>query len=243
MKKRIETLADGVTLHLGDCLDILPTLPKHDALVTDPPYCIGTTSNGKQGEWLDNNLIQPFFKIFFDLAKDCLSDDGDFYISTDWRTYPFLYPIIVQRMRVTNCIVWDFEWIKAGSHYRFSHEFIIYGQKLAGRKRKFSATERDVWRAPPMNFTRANKDHQSEKPLHLIERMIANSTNRGESALDPFMGSGTTGVAAVKMGRKFTGIEISEKYFDIACRRIQDALDRPDMLIEAEAKPTQIGLI
>ena len=65
----------------------------------------------------------------------------------------------------------------------------------------------------------------------------------GDAILDPYMGSGSTGVAAVKMGRKFTGIEISEKYFDIACKRIDEALRQPDMLIEAEAKPTQIRLI
>ena len=136
------------TIYLGDCLEIMRGFEdkRFDLVLTDPPYSIGTTSHGTKGDWLDNNLIQPFFKEFFDNIKRLLKDDGEFYINTDWRTYPFLYPIIVERMRITNCIVWDYEWIKAGSHYRFSHEFIIYGQKSEAQKRKFSASERDVWR-------------------------------------------------------------------------------------------------
>ena len=87
------------------------------------------------------------------------------------------------------------------------------------------------------------REHPTQKPIALMKWCIGHLPAGCMTILDPFMGSGTTGVAAVKMGRKFTGIEISERYFDIAVRRIQDALDRPDMLIEQEKKPEQIGLI
>jgi site-specific DNA-methyltransferase (adenine-specific) len=154
-----------------------------------------------------------------------LKDDGEFYINTDWRTYPFLYPIAVQSMRVTNCIVWDCEWIKAGSHYRFSHEFIIYGQKTDAQKRKFPATERDVWRMKPINFTQ-DKNHPPEKPVELVRRMISNSTKLGDIVLDTFLGSGTTAVPAKMLGRKYIGIEISEKYCEIARRRVTELRNR-----------------
>ena len=223
----------SIDIYLGDCLEIMPLLPKVDLVVTDPPYSIGTTSTGTKGDWLDNNLIRPFFNQFFDLVKEKLFDSGEFYICTDWRTYPFLFPIVTMRMRITNCIVWDYEWIKAGSHYRFSHEFIIYGQKLEVQKRKFSASERDVWRIPPINFT-AEKNHQAEKPVQLISKMILNSSIdhlKDESLslnpsliLDPFLGSGTTLVACKELKRNGIGIEINEKYCEIARQRLRQEI-------------------
>jgi DNA modification methylase len=86
-------------------------------------------------------------------------------------------------------------------------------------------------------------DHPTQKPLAVIEPIINVSTVRGHAILDPFMGSGTTGVACAKAGRKFIGIEIEPKYFDIACRRIQAALDAPDMFIEPPKPAKQMTLL
>ena len=207
----------------GDCLEIMKKLPDKsiDLLVTDPPYCIGTTSNGQQGNWQDNNIIKPFFDIYFNEVKRLLKSHGEFYINTDWRTYPFLYPIIVDKLIIKNCIVWDYEWIKAGSHYRFSHEFIIYGLREKD-KRKFNANERDVWRIKPMNFTLKNKRHNTEKPEELIEKMILNGSKQGDIVLDTFIGSGTTAAMCHKNNRKYIGIDISEKYCEITRNRIKN---------------------
>lgn len=76
------------------------------------------------------------------------------------------------------------------------------------------------------------RQHPNEKPLELIERLVGIHSHVGDIVCDPFMGSGTTGVAAVRLGRKFIGIECEPKYFEIACRRISDALSRPDMFID-----------
>ena len=125
-----------------DCLEGMRRIPDGivDLVVTDPPYCIGTTSNGKKGSWSDNNLIRPFFDAYFKELKRVLKDESDIYINTDWRTYPFLYPIMQEYFVIRNLIVWDYEWIKTGSHYRFSHEFIIYATK-GNARRKFSASD------------------------------------------------------------------------------------------------------
>jgi site-specific DNA-methyltransferase (adenine-specific) len=205
----------------GDCLEVMKEIPDKtvDLVLTDPPYCIGTTSNGSRASWLDNNLIRPFFEIWFDEIKRLLTDDGEFYICTDWRSYPFIYPIVTTKLTVKNCIVWDYEWIKAGSHYRFSHEFIIYGLREKG-KRKFSASERDVWRISPINFTSKDKHHQAEKPIPLMAKAITNSTKEGDIVLDPFLGSGTTAVACLELNRHFIGIELSSEYCEIAKNRI-----------------------
>lgn len=79
--------------------------------------------------------------------------------------------------------------------------------------------------------------HPTEKPLPLMRELLADFTNPGETILDPFMGSGTTGVACARMGRKFIGIELDPKYFDVACDRIEQAYSQADMFTEAPRKP------
>jgi len=206
----------------GDCLDVMKDIPNNsvDLIVTDPPYAIGMSSNGSKASNLDNNIIKPFFVLFIKNCKRILKLDGELYCNTDWRTYPFLYQIFCDYMIIKNCIVWDYEWIKAGSHYRFSHEFIIYAIKEKN-VRKFSASERDVWRIPPINFTSSNKLHQAEKPIELNKKMIVNSSKIGDIVLDPFCGSGSTLVAAKQLNRQFIGIEISERCCKIAHDRLE----------------------
>lgn len=81
--------------------------------------------------------------------------------------------------------------------------------------------------------------HPTEKPVKLMREIIQDFTNEFQSVLDPFMGSGTTGVACVKEGRKFTGIELDPDYFDIACERIREAYRQPDMFIEQQKQPSE----
>ena len=214
----------SVELFNGDCLELIKEIPSESVslVLTDPPYCIGTTSNGCKGKFTDNNLIKPFFDILFSEYKRVLKKDGALYINTDWRTYPFLYPILQKYFDVRNCIVWDYEWIKAGAHYRFSHEFIIYCI-MPECKRKFSASERDVWRIKPINFTDKNKLHNAQKPIELLEKAINNSSEVGDTVLDTFMGSGSTGVACINTNRNFIGIELDDHYFEIAKNRIAGA--------------------
>lgn len=195
-----------------DCLEGINKLPDKsvDCIITDPPYCIGTTSNGCKGSWHDNNLVIPFFDRLFAEWARVLKDGSSIYVNTDWRTYPFLYPLIYKHFTIKNCIVWDYEWIKAGSHYRFSHEFIIFAIK-GEQKRKFSASERDVWRIKPINFTdTANKLHQTQKPIDLIKKMVLDGSMEGDVVLDCFMGSGTTALACAQNNRNFVGFEIDE---------------------------------
>lgn len=180
--------------------------------------------NNKQrekGSWSDNNLIRPFFDAYFKELKRVLKDESDIYINTDWRTYPFLYPIMQEYFVIRNLIVWDYEWIKAGSHYRFSHEFIIYASK-GNARRKFSASERDVWRIRPINFTSKEKLHNSQKPLELVRKMILNSSSEGDTVLDTFLGSGTTIIACEELKRNFIGFEIDKAYYDISNKRLKE---------------------
>ena len=214
-----------IDLIYGDCLEKIKKIPDSSVqlIVTDPPYCIGTTSNGTKGNFTDSNLIKPFFDILFSEYKRVLKPTGSLYINTDWRTYPFLYPILQKYFSVRNCIVWDYEWLKAGTFYRFQHEFIMFAT-MPECKRTFSGGERDIWRIRCINYTdKKNKLHQAQKPVELMEKSIINSSEIGDTVLDTFMGSGSTGVACVNTNRNFIGIELDEKYFEVAKKRIEDA--------------------
>ena len=142
---------------------------------------------------------------------------------TDWRTYPFLYPIMIRYLRVRNLIVWDYGWIKAGNFYRPTYELIIFATN-GDSKRTFSRGEADVWCGIRcVNYTLSNRRHQAEKPVGLMEKMILNSSKEDDTVLDPFMGSGTTGVACVETGRKFIGFEKEQNFFEISQKRIAEA--------------------
>lgn len=208
-----------------DCLEGIEKLADNsiDLICTDPPYCIGTTSNGIKGSFFDNNLIAPFFKILFSQWRRVLKDGGHIYINTDWRTYPFLYPIVNSYFIQRNLIVWKKgNTINAGNWYRFNHEFIIFATN-GKSKREFLATERDVWDFEPKEASVSCRAHQAQKPLELIEKMIKNSSKEGDVVLDCFTGSGTTAVACIKNNRHFVGFELVEKYYNIAKERIAKA--------------------
>lgn len=213
------------TIHLLDCLEGIKQMRDKSvsAIITDPPYCIGTTSNGTKGSWSDNNLIAPFFNELFREMQRVLKDGGYVYINTDWRTYPFLYPLLYKYFDIRNCIVWDYEWIKAGTFYRFSQELIIFCTK-GEAKRRFSASERDVWRIKPMNFTDGSKQHNAQKPIELVRKMVKDSTEEGDLVLDCFMGSGTTAVACKELKRRFIGFEIDENVWNIAIKRLENVM-------------------
>lgn len=194
----------------------------------------GQPRTEERGIFFDNNLIVPFFDLLFSQFKRVLKNDGSMYCHTDWRSYSFLFPILKKHLEIRNCIVWDYQWMKAGNFYRFQHEFIMFASN-PGYKRKFSPAERDIWRIRCINYTNNHmKLHQSQKPVDLAEKMIINSTAPGDTVLDCFMGSGTTGVACVRNNRNFIGMELQEKYFEIAKNRIEDEIKKAENHAECE---------
>ena len=205
---RVEHLAEGVTLYLGDCREILPTLGKVDAVVTDPPY----------PDWLATELRYSADAVAILSVVDC-------------HQFVFWSPRADFPLPNTAIHIWH----KTGAGDIASYERIF--ERNGGRaclvfegnpisNRVMAQFARDEWH-----------DHPTQKPISLLRELVRKTT--GETIFDPFMGSGTTGVAAVNLGRRFIGIEIEPKYFDIACRRISDALARPDLFIERPAPAKQ----
>jgi len=217
---RREQIGDA-TLYLGDCREILPLLPKVDAVVTDPPYGIGWKPrvNHQDQAWVDeiNFDIRSFLVGRFNLIwggqyfADCLP------ASEGWLT-----------------------WCKRPLNCDFSNDDRTYATtELAWRdwgKAKFIS---HVWDGGMRAGKAENRTfcHPSQKPIEVMEWCIRQLPDDARTILDPFMGSGTTGVACVKLGRKFIGIEIEPKYFEIAVKRIRNAYAQPDFFVEA-AKPS-----
>ena len=224
---RIETLADGVVLYLGDCRDILPALPKHDALLTDPPYGIKADRdrNSQQWGWIDYGSggwdnVRPdaeLISLILASAKHSIVWGGNYFSN------------ILPANPLAKWLIWD----------KGQEGFSLADCEMAWCSFEGAIRRKTYARSLAMQD---GKEHPTQKALAVMKWCIGFLPD-AKTILDPFMGSGTTGVAAVQMGRKFTGIEISEKYFDIACHRIDEALRQPDMLIEQEKKPEQLGMI
>ncbi len=210
---RIEHLAEGITLYLGDCREILPTLPRVDAVVTDPPYGIGFKYESYD-DTQDNLKALITGAIIF-----CNHQQIWLFPIADW----------------VGCLTWNttFSYGKLGICQWMP--ILFYGKDIPG-----FGSIRGMIKGDVISFSGGEpKDrigHPCPKPPKIMKKLINRFTNEGETLLDPLMGSGTTGVAAAKLGRHFIGIEIEPKYFDIACKRISDALARPDLFIE-QPKP------
>jgi DNA modification methylase len=229
---RKETLAEGIELYLGDCLEVLPMLGRFDTVVTDPPYLVskgGFAANlqlrggfggwildyGNQGDIVECNIE---FADWLPMAFAALRDDAQAYFMTNGRNIKAMQTAAeAVGFRLHTVLVWDKRAALPNRYYQNVTEFALFMFK----GRAFTISDPASKNLVSM-FQRDQSAHPTEKPVPLMEMWVGNSTARGERVLDPFMGSGTTGVAAVKLGRKFTGIEIDPGYFDIACRRMLD---------------------
>ena len=212
---RIEVIG-AATLYLGDCRDVLPTIGAVDACITDPPYGIGrdgqTESSGAHGgrkgyEHKGWDVERPSPDTFAAIlaASPCVVIWGGNYFAD------LLPP-------TGKWLVWD-----KGQRINQSDGELAW-TSLSGALR-IKVLNR-------VELMLDGAEHPTQKPLRLMKWTLA-QVGAAQTILDPFMGSGTTGVAAVQMGRKFIGIERDEGYFDIACRRIEQAQRQADMFIKA----------
>ena len=211
---RVETIGNA-TLYLADCREILPTLGKVDAVVTDPPYGIADKWKGGSGhgwgkataeaelrnEWDETTPSVETMLAIVSVAKEVIIWGGNYFELPPSRCW----------------LVWS----------KPERNFTLAEAELAWTNRDNVVRVLDYARSDP------DRLHPTQKPVGVMRWSIAKT--KGETILDPFMGSGTTGVAAVQMGRRFIGIEREPKYFDIACKRIEDAQRQGDMFIEAAA--------
>jgi len=225
MNTRIETIGDA-TLYLGDCMDILPTLDKVDAVITDPPYGINKDgqikSTGAHGGrkaydflgWDGERPSDATFEAILSAANKHVIWGGNYFAD-----------LLPPTMR---WLVWD------------------KGQRINQSDGELAWTSiQGALRICTMNRVEIMQDgavHPTQKPVRLMSWSIE-QIGSAECILDPFMGSGSTGVAAIQMGRKFIGIERELAYFRIACKRIEQAVAQPRLFEDVRPKQEQTSLI
>lgn len=212
---RKEIIGDCV-LYQADCLDILPHLEKVDAVVTDPPYGIDYGNAGgfssahrwasKKGAapWDKQRPSAEIFSLILTCSKEQIIWGGNYFSD-----------LLPPKMR---WLCWD----------KGQRNFSLADFELAWTSQQKAARIFEYSRGAAIQD---EKVHPTQKPIALMQWCLSFLPN-AQTILDPFLGSGTTGVACVKMGRKFIGIELDADYFEIACQRIQKEVNAPRLALE-----------
>jgi site-specific DNA-methyltransferase (adenine-specific) len=253
-----------VTLHLGDCLEYMRTMPAGsvDAVITDPPYSSGGQFRGdrsaapslkyiqttsvftERAEFSGDNRDQRAFltwaTMWLSQSLRISKPGAVAMIFTDWRQLPTVTDAVQCGGWVWRNIV---TWWKPGirmqrGRFSSSAEYVVYcssGVPTPGEK-----SPQNVLSIQPVGGE--NKEHLAEKPVELLRALIG-ATPAEATIFDPFMGSGTTGVACVQLGRNFIGCEIDPKYYAIAERRIHEATLQPQLFQTEKPTETQEGLL
>ena len=226
MTFRTEIIGDQ-TLILGDCREVMPTLGRFDACVTDPPHGIGenhkkVASRGKLAKPIDYGDFDwdnaPADKNIIDAAR----------LITDWQ---IIFGGNYFELPPTACwLVWD----KQNGDNDFADCELAWTNLDKAVRRIYW-----LWNGMIRKGNEGQRVHPTQKPVGVIRWCLEHLPAGAETILDPFMGSGTTLVACQQLGRKGTGIEISEKYFDIACKRVQQAAAQPRLFAEPMQQPKQ----
>ena len=217
---RVERIGNA-ELWLGDARDVLSGIRNADVIVTDPPYGIGyKTKHRKVASTpaaIANDKEPPLWSIR--MCADAIADGGAIYLCTSLAVMPVWATSLAAAglMRKTP-VVWDKGNTTAGDltgDFGNQVEIVLFAHK--GRHRLRAGRISNLWsipRPPP-------SEHPTPKPVGLMARCIECSTDTDDLVVDPFMGEGPTGVAAMRLGRSFIGVELVQSYFDTACRRIE----------------------
>lgn len=259
MRHAIERIGDA-TLYLGDALEVMETLGAIDAIVTDPPYCSGSVSEAsrtaakgqglrseniaKLGWFVGDNMgtagLGSLLRSMAFRGLDILKPEGSVLVFCDWRMVPNLAPTIESAgLRFQNLVVWDKGMMGLGMGFRAQHEIILH--YTAGSPKYHDLGTSNVIRTSRVSA--ADREHQTQKPTELMEALLNVVCPTGGTVLDPFMGSASTGVAALKRGMKFIGIERDQDHFETACKRIAEAWKQPRLFEEPKPKAEQLTLL
>lgn len=241
------------TLFHGSCIDIIKRLPKNsiDMVFADPPYKLSnggiTCQSGQmvsvdKGDWDKSSghaIDYAFTKRWLRLLKRVLKPNGTVWIS---GTYHIIYSIGFALSELDYTVINDISWFKPNAApniscrcFTASHETLIWAKLTKKAKHTFNYAlmkelnegkqMRSLWTIPTTpKSEKTNGKHPTQKPLSLLKRCILSSTNPGDTILDPFCGSGTTGVAAIELNRKFIGIEIDEEFLSLTSARLNEAI-------------------
>ena len=224
----------GQRLILGDCIEVMPLLGKVDAVVTDPPYGIGVdramaaNSGTKYGKaaaakgnyrasgWDDTPINEAHISALLAAAPAVVIFGGNYFALPPTRCW----------------LVWD---------KKVNGEFADCELAWTNLDKPVRRIEW-MWNGMLRKGQEARYGHPTQKPVGVMEWCINHLPTNAQTIIDPFMGSGTTLVACEKLGRQGIGIELDPDYFEIACKRVDEATRQPDMFVAPPpAAPTQEG--
>lgn len=248
-----QTKNEEFTLYHGDTMEIISAINKKvDMIFADPPYflsknvstCInGTWKSFDKGEWdrvTSQDNINAFNKKWLSECRNVLKDDGTIFVTGTYHNIFSVAACMVELgYKILNIIVWqksDAKPTLSRNYFNFTTEYIVWARKCEKVNHYFNCDlmeqinggvrMTDVWRIPFLSSWELKcGKHPTQKPLRLLYRIILSSTRIGETILDPFAGSCTTGIAANLLDRKFIGIDRSAEFLDYGIRRKQEILD------------------
>jgi len=217
-----------INLIHGDCLEAMKLIPDGsvDMVLTDPPYGMEYQSNRRTATdkfaKIKNDDGLSWLDEFVDEIYRVIKMDSAAYVFCSWHKIDAFKSAFDRKFKLKNIIVWVKNNHGSGDlkgAYAPKHEFVLYMHK--GRSLFRNGRSPDVVMADKVSGSKMV--HPTEKPISLLEKFVTNNSDEGSTILDPFMGSGTTGVAAKNLNRKFIGIELDEDYFNIAKERIENS--------------------
>jgi DNA modification methylase/ParB-like chromosome segregation protein Spo0J len=217
---------NNTNIYNGNCIEYIKTIKDKsiDCLITDPPYGVdiqfGAYDNQLSRKIENDGNIEDALVLLDKMllnVKSKLKDNAHIYIFCNWKIYPQFNSIITKHFQVKNLIIWDKLFMGMGDlkgNYSSSYEMIVF----AGGNREFLNRPKNIIQC------RFNDErfHNTQKPVDLIKQLIENSTNVNETIFDPFLGSGSTVVAAKEMKRNFIGCEIDEQNYKITLKRLEN---------------------
>ena len=240
------------TLYCGDCMDVLPLIGKVDAVITDPPYGIinefGSQSRKDGSRTLqfawDGEHITKTVLAALDIAFKLAEQSAFVFCGLDQVSH------ITDLMRLHGFTPKPAAWVKKcpppampGNWWPSGFEIATYCYRSGAYFGDTNSSRSNVFIADSYRHGQPGKvDHPTQKPLKLMEKLVSSMVAPNGSCLDIFMGSGSTGVAAIQLGRKFIGIERDPKYFEIACKRIEQAVAQGQLFAPATMKQEQVGM-
>jgi len=217
----------------GDCIKVMPTLGPVDAVIWDPPWGIGFSEYNTHDD--DAEAYPEWIKSALSLAEDRINDGWGVVFQGSRRAFEWSR-LIQREWRVMACAK-NFTQILPGIGPQWSTDFALFWP--VGVPKNERGAGRDFHIANTANFSARPKGHPCPRPLDQMQYVVRCFLDEGMTALDPTMGSGTTLVACAKLGRKGIGIEIDPDYFDIACKRVEDAYRQPDLFVAPPEPPEQ----
>ena len=211
---------------------------KANLVVTDPPYNVNveeTAGKIKNDDMSDADFFQFLFNMFVNVEQS-MEDDASIYVfHADTEGLNFRKAFKDAGFYLSGCCVWKKNALVLGrSPYQWQHEPVLYGWKQKGKHQWFSDRKQTtIWE---YDRPKSSKEHPTMKPVQLMAYPIQNSSMRGTLILDPFLGSGSTLIAADQTGRVCYGIELDEKFVDVIVKRYMEAMEKSDVQLIREGK-------